>query len=601
MKRVLLLTILATSLCAIAKGNKKIKSHSGNARLLRMEDPGSDFMVRDTSPHTLQLEADGDVIMPAYDDSRDPASDPTNFAGWDEDGKLEKYSVDDLYDYDWVKKGTSQAPSNSDTASRSGVTQLDGSPLLWTRSSPGYFGVVKPIQLSQRSSDWLFSINSTPNAGSDRENFTLGMGFNINTGGGPAYPGLSGIGLSFEDHYEPTPGDSIAEYHTFFIDGEGTQHRLESYTIRKAVPSSWEKFHTLAKQYWKDPTNGNTWLQFNRGNDSSSGFYMFGSSSQTGTLLFSDAAANNFQIIPHGLTEGSRYLYMSQWDYVDLPGMLSAKIGGNQYNYARKHLIAATDNDCKLGTPSNRFSIMESCALKITNPSDNTDLYFEVSDMGGITFAQYDEAFNSPGDPVNILNTDASGNLRSDPLSSLSNTHTHDETSITPDLISGINGVRNDGGEISIQNAWGLNLNADDNTNSITIEVDSAFVATKNDLASGFYNPVVSNALNTNGTPSPTEAQYIRVLNVVTVSGRVTIDPAADSQTVTFDLSLPVPSTISSSAFISGTAHSGTTWFSTVEISGNTGTNSARFRYTPKNDIDLNAHVFSYSFTYRIN
>lgn len=558
-------------------------------------------MVQDTSPHTLQLEADGDIIMPGYDVSREPGSAPINFAGWDENGKLEKYSTEDLHDTDWVKKGTSQAPSNADTASRSGVTQQDGSPILWTRTSPGYFGVVQPIQLNQRSSEWLFSMNSTPNPGSARENFTLGMGFNISTGGGAAYPGLSGIGLSFEDHYEPTPGDSIAEYHTFFIDGAGNQHRLESYTIRKSVPSNWEKFHTLAKQYWKDPTNGNTWLQFIRGNDSSSSLYLFGSSTQTGTLLFSDASANNFQIIPQGLAEGSRYLYMSQWDYVDLPGLLSASIGGNQYNYIRKHLIAATDNDCKLGTPTNRFSIVESCALNISNPTDHSIRYFEVNDTGGITFGLYDEQLNSPGEPLNMLNTDASGNLRSDPLSSLSNTHTHDESSILPDIISGINGVHNDGGEITIENNWGLTINADDTSNTVSLAVDSSQVATKNDLAAGFYSPVVSNAVNTDGTPAPTEAQYIRVLDVVTVSGRVTIDPAADSQTVTFDLSLPIQSNISSSFFISGTAHSGTTWFSTVEISGNTGTNSARFRYTPKNDIDLNAHVFSYSFTYRVN
>lgn len=561
----------------------------------------ADIFYTDSLPKVLELQTDGDLRMNGYDQYRPFSTIPLNIAGWDNDGVLQKFDVEEIRDTDWYKKGTTLIPSNTDTASRMGVTHQNGSPIMWTRSTGGYFGIVKPIQTEYRSPDWLFSIGNHDNAGSDRDNHVVNMGFNLNGGGGPAKPGLSGIGLSFEDHYEPTPGDSLAEYHTFFIDGEGLQHRLQSYTIRKNNFANWEMYFTLAKYYAKDPTNGGQWFIINRGSPTATSLALLGSGTETGAQFYVDAAASNLQIIPSGLTGSNRAVYLSQWDLMFMPSLYSAKQGGNYYTYFNQHAIAQLDNGCTLGKSGFRFSNYEGCAIKVTHPEDYNSKLFEVTNEGLITSGIYVSDLDSPGAPINILNTDNAGVWRSDPVSALSNTHIHDTSTITTDILSGINDIVNDGGQIHLEEEWGLIITSDDVTNTIHFSVDSSEIATKTDITSGFYIPLVSEAVNTDELPVATEAQYIKVYDVVTVSGRVTINPTEDEALLQFDLSLPIPSNVLSKEYISGIAHSGTTWYSTVEIKGNIESNKARFQYIPKNDIDIEAHNFSYTFTYRIN
>lgn len=328
-----------------------------------------------------------------------------------------QYDISNLSDSDWYKGSTGTLiPTNTDTARREGVTWLDDAPLLQTRTSTGILHLVKPIQTSPKSSDWIFSMNGTDNAGSTRDNFTVGLGFNVGTSGGAHYPGLSGIGLSFEDHYEPTPGDSMAEYHTFFIDGTGAQHRLESYTIPKATPSAWENYYTLSKSYWKDPTNAGPWLNFQRGSTTVSQMALLGSASGTGATWSVDATATNTQIVPSGYAGTSRAFYINQWDYNYLTALTSYTAGGTYATRFRENAIGWNDNDTKLGINGFRFSDIEGCALKITNPADYADQYFHVTDAGAINMSKYTSAINSTGSATNILNTDASGNLRSDPV-----------------------------------------------------------------------------------------------------------------------------------------------------------------------------------------
>jgi len=103
-----------------------------------------------------------------------------------------------------------------------------------------------------------FSQAST-DGGAGIYNNTFSFGWNLDLGGSTEEEGKSGIGLSFEDNYEPVVGTDIAEYHTFFITKAGVQHRLESYTINKDNPALWERFHTLALDYYKNPNNGYIW------------------------------------------------------------------------------------------------------------------------------------------------------------------------------------------------------------------------------------------------------------------------------------------------------------------------------------------------------
>lgn len=74
-------------------------------------------------------------------------------------------------------------------------------------------------------------------------------------------------------------------------------------------------------------------------------------------------------------------------------------------------------------------------------------------------------------------------------------------------------------------------------------------------VESGTYTPTISNAINV-ATSSPSEFQYMRVGNVVTVSGQVTIETTAAANTLTsFELSIPI-----ASSFPNGNEIGGTLW-----------------------------------------
>lgn len=323
-------------------------------------------------------------------------------------------------DLDWYKKGTIVAPTNTDTAYREGVTQIHDNPLIHSLSSAGYWGIVEPIQTGVLTNKWLFSQNSVANAGA-RNNHVISMGWNIGTGGGAHYSGLSGIGLSFEDHYEPTVGDSMSEYHTFFIDGAGAQHRLESYTIRKANKNAWENYYTLDKTYWKDPNNGNQWLIFERGNTTSCAINMLGSSTGTGVQLAMDAANTNFQIYPNGMI-GLRGIYMDQFELFGLSTISGVNYGaGAAYTYQKNGaFVAANDNLATLGLISNRFSDVQATSIHTTLAGDNTDNIFTVDGSGEIRISKFPNT-RDDGTPVNFIGTDAAGLLQSYPVTDISN------------------------------------------------------------------------------------------------------------------------------------------------------------------------------------
>lgn len=113
--------------------------------------------------------------------------------------------------------------------------------------------------LSDKNVNFNFSTSTTHIPTTNTNNDVFMLGWNLSPGGGAEVIGKTGIGLSFENHYEPTVGDDAAEHHTFFIDKSGSQRRLSSFTINKDVPLDWNYYKTVALDYLKNPINDVTY------------------------------------------------------------------------------------------------------------------------------------------------------------------------------------------------------------------------------------------------------------------------------------------------------------------------------------------------------
>lgn len=159
-------------------------------------------------------------------------------------------------------------------------------------------------------------------------------------------------------------------------------------------------------------------------------------------------------------------------------------------------------------------------------------------------------------------------------------------------------------GDVSVPDeAFGAGWNASLETptkNAVYDEITTFqnYVATY--YISGSYLPTASAESNLDASVTPTEAQYMRVGNVVTVSGGFNADATGGGPT-SFELSLPISGDISNIHSISGVGHSGELYFGTVQIRANTTNKTAEFVFTvTETDVDLNDHYYSYSFTYTL-
>lgn len=111
-------------------------------------------------------------------------------------------------------------------------------------------------------------------------------------------------------------------------------------------------------------------------------------------------------------------------------------------------------------------------------------------------------------------------------------------------------------------------------------------------LVDGTYTPTITGVTNVASSSSP-EAQYMRVGDVVTVSGSVSIDPTAGG-TTTFRISLPVASTFSSNGQCSGVIGNGSL---TGTITANIANNVAQAQFAAASGTAL---LINFHFTYRI-
>lgn len=118
-------------------------------------------------------------------------------------------------------------------------------------------------------------------------------------------------------------------------------------------------------------------------------------------------------------------------------------------------------------------------------------------------------------------------------------------------------------------------------------------------IASGTYTPTTAGLVNLDAV-TPGLTQWIRVGNVVTVGGTLSVDPTAASVATSFRLSLPIASNLASAGNLGGAgvtpSATATNPNMAVRISGDATNDQATFTWV--NDTTTSALNLSYSFTY---
>ena len=137
-------------------------------------------------------------------------------------------------------------------------------------------------------------------------------------------------------------------------------------------------------------------------------------------------------------------------------------------------------------------------------------------------------------------------------------------------------------------------------TGGITIARDAVTSPASNDgnVFSGTYTPSLTNTTNV-AASTAYECQYMRVGNVVTVSGRINIDPTLTATASEIGISLPIASNFSAITNLGGTGAIATT---TTEVSAggilaDTTNDRAQFRFVAGG---VTARDYGFTFTYRV-
>jgi hypothetical protein len=116
-------------------------------------------------------------------------------------------------------------------------------------------------------------------------------------------------------------------------------------------------------------------------------------------------------------------------------------------------------------------------------------------------------------------------------------------------------------------------------------------------LLSGTYTPTVSATVNLDSTPTASVAQYMRVDNTVTVSGRmVGVNPTSAIAT-SFQLSLPIASAMTSDAQLCGVAVSGSVAGMCAAVAANDTNDTAQVSWIATN---LGSNDWRYTYTYLV-
>jgi hypothetical protein len=137
-----------------------------------------------------------------------------------------------------------------------------------------------------------------------------------------------------------------------------------------------------------------------------------------------------------------------------------------------------------------------------------------------------------------------------------------------------------------------------------TLKTDDSFVCADIDtgngaveLAAGTYTPTRSAETNLDANVTMTEAQYMRVGNTVTVSGRFTADPTLTATTTSFEITLPVSSNLGAADDVAGTAFCGSIAGQGAMVFGVAANDTAKVQWVAG---DVTSQTWSYQFTYQV-
>lgn len=117
------------------------------------------------------------------------------------------------------------------------------------------------------------------------------------------------------------------------------------------------------------------------------------------------------------------------------------------------------------------------------------------------------------------------------------------------------------------------------------------------DYASGTYTPTLTNSTNVTASTAY-QCQYIRVGNVVHVSGKVDIDPTSATTLTVLEISLPIASAVPNDFELAGTG-SGNALDLNGLIKANTTNDTAEINFTPTTTVSNQSWFFT--FTYLID
>lgn len=131
---------------------------------------------------------------------------------------------------------------------------------------------------------------------------------------------------------------------------------------------------------------------------------------------------------------------------------------------------------------------------------------------------------------------------------------------------------------------------AGDNSNKCAT---TAFV--NNMVASGTYTPTLFNTTNVTASV-PAVCQWSRVLNVVTVSGTLTIDPTTGATASLLGMSLPVASNFASQSQCGGTATAISIPSACIGIIADTVNDRASFQWVTTADVANRTYAFSFTY-----
>lgn len=130
---------------------------------------------------------------------------------------------------------------------------------------------------------------------------------------------------------------------------------------------------------------------------------------------------------------------------------------------------------------------------------------------------------------------------------------------------------------------------------SSSLQVDS--IVNDTGLAHGVYTPTRSAEANMDANVTMTEAQYMRVGNTVTVSGRFTADPTLTATATSFEITLPIASNIGAVEDCAGVAFCGTIAGMGAEVIGVVANDTAKVQWVAS---DITSKTWSYQFSYQV-